>query len=768
MRDSLKKVTIIILSFVLCITNVGLTFAEDEDKNITEEGLTYTIENEEVTITGYEAYKGTLIIPSHIKGYPVTAIGDEAFYSRKSTSIYDLTIPDTVKTIGKYAFYNQSNFTYVKMSSNVESIGEAAFSGCSRLDNIQLPETLKEIPDFCFFKIGCKKIILPDSIEVIGTRAFAACDKIEYIKLPKKLKTIKDGAFAANKKSSYNMEIPEGMETIEKEVFRGNDALRSISIPSTVKTIQKETFSGCSNLNEVKLSEGIETINSRAFEDATTLKEINFPDSLTYIGEKAFYDCISLKNISIPKGIKEIQGDTFYHCKSVESITFTNELEKIGRNAFNDCTSLTNLELKEGLKLIDSYAFSNCTSLKKVSFPSTVYGTGVYAFSGCTSLEKAELKEGIKSISVDSFEDCTNLKEINLPKTIAYINDGAFYNCKSLKEIEVPEGVTSLGKSTFAYCLNLEKIVIPKSVIKIYSREEKYTTFKWCTNLTIYGHKNTIAEEIAKNDYINFVPFIEIGEGSVTKIADQEYTGSCIKPKTTIEYDGNILKESVDYTVSYSDNKNIGKGSITYKGIGKYTGTKTVRFNIIPQKSKNPKVSNISTTYLTLKWDKVTGVDGYYIYKIQEGSIKETVVKAAKTTSCQVEKLKSGTKYSFKVVPYKKVDEIMYKNFNSPKVSTITKLSKTTNLSLISPSKGCAHVTWKYVNNTTNYELKMSKSKKGTYSTIKNIKGIDNTVCDKYGLSRGKTYYFKIRAYRTVNGKKIYGDYSDIKSIKIK
>lgn len=742
MKKLAKKLMIIILSFTFLFGNVSTIFANTN--GTTEGGIEYFIENEEVVITGWtiKPQFKDIVIPDYIENYPVVGIEAHAF-NEFIIPIESVKLPNTLKWIEHHAFYNQFKLKSIEIPDSVTYIGPYALAKCNSLEEVKLSSSLETIPKSCFSDTAIKKIYIPESVETIESEAFARSE-IKYIEFSKGLKKLGDNVFLGCN-SLVEVNLPEGLEEIDSS-FWSCKSLETVSIPSTVISIGQHTFDNCPNLKTVKLSEGILGIDNNAFTDCENLENINLPNSLLDIGSQNFQNT-SIKNIVLPNKLKIITGQLFINCKKLESVEIPDSVTYINEYAFAGCSNLSKVKLNEGLKYIEQAAFKNCTSLKNISLPSTVL-----------------------SVSWSAFENCSQLEEVKLNNKIDRIYDFTFKNCSSLKEIQIPNSVKSISSGVFLGCTNLEKIVIPKNVTYIADGNgfEEEFAFKDCRNLTIYGYENTAAEEIALKKNMNFVPFTDMNEATVSKISDREYSGTYIKPSTTIKYNGNLLKENVDYTISYSNNKNIGKGNITYNGIGKYTGSKTVNFNIIPQKVKNIKVSNILRTSLTLKWDKITCVDGYYVYKIEENSTKEILVKSIKNTSTEVANLKTGTKYSFKVVPYKKVNDVTYKNLNSPKVNTTTKLSKIENLRVTSPKKGCAHIAWKSVNNATHYEIKMAKSKKGTYSTIKDMKFKDRTALDKHSLSRGKTYYFKMRAYRAVNGKKIYSAYSNVKSIKIK
>ncbi len=181
-------------------------------------------------------------------------------------------------------------------------------------------------------------------------------------------------------------------------------------------------------------------------------------------------------------------------------------------------------------------------------------------------------------------------------------------------------------------------------------------------------------------------------------------------------------------------------------------------------KVKSLKVSKASTSYIKLTWKKVTGADGYKVSYSTDGK-KWTTVKTAKT-SYTLKKLKSGKGYRFKVRAYAGGNQGSY----SSVVKTATKVSTGKLKTLKSAKSGTLTATWTKLSGADGYQLYLSTSKKFTSKTTKKVtvkkgKTVKTTV---KSLKKKKTYYAKLRGYKTVNDKKVYGAFSSVKSIKIK
>ena len=258
-----------------------------------------------------------------------------------------------------------------------------------------------------------------------------------------------------------------------------------------------------------------------------------------------------------------------------------------------------------------------------------------------------------------------------------------------------------------------------------------------------------------------------ISKLSISKIDNKAYTGKKIEPDVTIKDGKAKLKKGTDYTVKYENNVKTGKATVTIKGKGVYKGTVKKSFYIVPKKVTSVKVKKQTTTSVTLNWSKATGATGYEVYKYNTSKKKWEKVGSTTKTSYTVKNLKAGTKYKFKVKAYKTVSKKKYYGSYSSELQTATKTSTPKITSLTTGSKK-ANLKWKKVSGATGYEIYMATSKNGKYSKVKTITKSSTVKYSKAKLKKNKKYYFKVRTYKTVNGKKIYSSYSTVKSIKVK
>ena len=354
--------------------------------------LTAETKQAEVT-TDYPWYTGSVVIPEKVTyesvEYSVTSIGDYAF---QMSSITSITIPNSVTSIGKQAFYLCEGLTSVSIPNSVTSISQKAFEACSGLTSVNIPNSLKWIEKGTF--AGCKNltsITIPNSVTYIGKEAFKSCS-----------------------------------------------GLTSLTIPNSVTSIDSQAFEGCSGLTSIVVEEGNSEYDSRdncnAIIETSTNQLIlgcqntKIPNSVTTIGERAFYGCSGLTSIAIPNSVTTIEWYAFYRCSKLTSVTIPNSVTSIGYDAFESCFNLTSVTIPNSVTSIKSFAFfgnrnlSVVVSLIENPFSiSYVFGdySGDY-FNNATLYVPVGTKE--KYQATDGWKDFVNIVE-GTPTSIKVIEN---------------------------------------------------------------------------------------------------------------------------------------------------------------------------------------------------------------------------------------------------------------------------------------------------------------------------------------------------------
>ena len=504
---------------------------------------------EGLRITNYNLSRDTvsdnryIIIPEEINGDPVrsffgnvnvvrgvilpdtvTVIEDNAFYMANVNSVEDpdnpqafceITIPDSVKSIGKYAFSCCRNLSHIKLPSDLEYIGTSAFqhSGiteitipgsvkmegqvfweCDELKKAVICDGVTEIPGFAFKACpSLTEVTIPESVTEIGHEAFEGCNSLKAVKIPEGVTEIKEEAFYgcesleevilpsglqkigrygfAESKSLKYITLPEGITELVEDSFR-NSGLTEITVPASLKNAEK-AFNECGFLVKAVISNGTTKICNGIFENCYGLTDVTIPESVTVIGGGAFWKCTSLKSMTIPYGVTTIEGQAFDSCESLEEIVLPDSVKKLGSSVFYKCKSLKTITIPYSVTEIKNAAFSDCTSLKTVILPASITNIESYIFQNCESLE-----------------------EIVLPDKIQNIGDSAFSGCTSLKSVKLNEGITEIDNNAFARCTNLSDISVPNSVEKI-----KPNAFKGCDNLKVTYKGKTYTDANIKELY---------------------------------------------------------------------------------------------------------------------------------------------------------------------------------------------------------------------------------------------------------------------------
>ena len=431
----------------------------------------------------------------------ITSIGSRVF--ENCTSLTSITIPNSVTRIDSRAFSDCTSLTSITIPDSVTRIGEFTFSGCESLKSITIPDGIEWICQHTFARCtSLTSVIIPDSVTSIDTSAFSDCTSLKSITIPDSVTSIDSSAFK-DCKSLTSIKIPDSVTSIESSTFENCTSLTSIKIPDSVTSIESSTFENCTSLTSIAIPNSVTSIESSAFYGCKSLTSVTIPDSVTSIGDYTFDYCTSLASVTIPDSVTRI-GEGAFGSTSLTSITIPDSVTSIGDYTFASCTSLTSITIPDSVTSIGEGAFRDCTNLTSITIPDSVASIEKRAFRDCTNLTSITIPDSVASIGESTFENCTSLTSITIPNSVTSIGDYTFNNCKSLTIITIPDSVTSIGDYTFRNCTSLTSITIPDSVTSIGE-----CAFMYCENLTIYGYKNTAAEEYALNNGFEFINLAE-------------------------------------------------------------------------------------------------------------------------------------------------------------------------------------------------------------------------------------------------------------------
>lgn len=405
-----------------------------------------------------------------------------------SKKLQSVTIGKGVKKIGSYAFSNCSGLYNAYLGSyngsggisesSLEIIDNAAFNGCKSIKNITVPDTVKSIGTDAFKDTGLWEQISETNALVYADKwvvGYGGTTASHMIVNNMKADTVGIANYAFYNSIAVSVAIPDSVKYIGRGAFYGSKVLQSVNIPKSLKDIDEYTFYNCSVLKLDTIPSNVKTIGRSAFygceslglarSTGATRTEFKIPDSVEYIGDYAFYDCgialtdeatgsiiiTGITDLIIGKGVKSIGSNAFANFVSLKSVTVGENVAELGERAFYNCVSLQTVVLPDSLKSVPKRTFYNCPSLTSVNIPDAAEKIDDYAFYRCESLSSISLPSLVTEIGDYAFYGCASLKSFDLA-SVSVLGTQAFRNCKSLTSMVINDNITAMGNHAFYGC----------------------------------------------------------------------------------------------------------------------------------------------------------------------------------------------------------------------------------------------------------------------------------------------------------------------------
>ena len=387
------------------------------------------------------------------------------------TSVNEVNLPPTLKTINEKAFYGFTKLKAITIPQSVTSIGQQAFSGCTDLRSVTIYSNNLSLSG-----------VFPDSKSVEKLIYGEGCTK----------------AVSTGLTSVSEVSLPQTLQTIETNTFYNFSNLKSVTIPTSVTAIGDYAFYGCKSMTNISIPKSIANIPQSAFEGCTSLARVGDLSSCTSIGSRAFHGCNNLTNVGELSSCTNIGSSAFEDCSSLNSLTLSNNLTSIGSKAFDGCSGLRsvtvcsdNLSLSDAFpdsKSVEKLVFANSctkaistglTSVSEVSLPPTLHTIDANAFYNFKNLTTIIIPHSVTSISQSAFEGCTNLTSVGDISSCTSIGDRAFYGCSSLTNVGELFSCNSFGNSAFYGCSSLTSMTLSCNLTKIGNK-----AFAGCTGLS--------------------------------------------------------------------------------------------------------------------------------------------------------------------------------------------------------------------------------------------------------------------------------------------
>ena len=498
----------------------------------------------------------------------VTSIGRYAFSGCKSLT--SITIPDSVTSIGDYAFCSCENLTSITIPGSVTSIGNYAFERCESLTSVIIPDSVTSIGSSAFFDCVSLK-----SIEVSGNnKNYTSLDGVLFNKDKTELITYPAG------KTDSEYVIPNSVTSIGYSAFENCTSLTSVTIPNDVTSIGYGVFQGCTSLTSVTIPNSVTSIDSSAFSSCTSLIGITIPNSVTSIGYGVFQDCTSLSSVTIPNSATSIGDSAFYNTAYYNDESNWDN----GVLYISDCLidtnynfdSTTDYIIKDGTRIIADYALSHCDNLTSVTIPNSVTSIGDSAFYDCTSLTSVTIGNSVTSIGssafyntayyndkynwdkgvlylsnclIDTNDDFDSTTDYTIKDGTRFIADSVFSNCDNLISITIPNSVKSLGDNAFG---SVKKVIYNGTDKEFFEIEN------------IENNKNVIVAKYYDllNDLISKIE-VPYKQSEYLKITD-DYLYNTIKDRINNNEEARSKKISIKNGEFYINGMDIGELEVKY------------------------------------------------------------------------------------------------------------------------------------------------------------------------------------------------------------
>lgn len=679
----------------------------------TEDGFSYTITNGQATITEYNGTSTVVDIPETVEGtVPVIALEDDLFLD--NTQVEEVTISKNVISMGndfEDVFCGASSLRKISVQSGNRCyydkdgvLFKYATNGLPMLvkypeakesESYTIPEDTDWIWIYAFNRCAyLKKIVVPDSVTTVGIWGFCG---------------LKDTHIIVKQTEPSQIDLMDGSFI---SLTNCNIIVKNQKMKTAFEWMEEAEMPmhNCTNTT-VKIA-GDPDLDDSYLTPATSLV---FTDTGT-----------ATKSITLKPGESQPLSYTISPTDTTDSVTWESSNPKIAT-----------VTVKNGKVAVTGIANGECTITgKDESGHAITLNVNVWQKVTKTTITY----NGNENPETMITQDCEIFNKYITFRIYPY---DAKYRTNVVWKSSNPEII-----SVAEYKEN--------QTDGFYSHKAAMTMKKLGTatiTATLTDGSNTITRSVTiKNTRDIF------GNDSITigSIKNQTYTGKALKPAVTVKDGSTVLKDGTDYKVSYSDNKNIGQAKVTITGIGNYTGSRTVYFDIVKVSPASQKITGISSSYkkaykssFTLKPKaktsctyktsnkKIATVNSKGKVTIK-GTGKATITITAKATSAYKSATKKVTIYA---VPAK---------MKTPTVKA---------------GKKSLTVKWSKDSRADGYRIQYSTSSK--FKKAKTVSCSKKTVKKTIKkLKKGKKYYVRIQAYKKIGNKKYYGNYSKVKSVK--
>ena len=339
---------------------------------------------------------------------------------------------------------------------------------------------IRTIGEGALASCGFVALDIPEGVEEVERDAFSGCYELSIVRLPASLGYISSYAFSGCT-ALTSLSVAEGNPVyfssgncvIERETGALEIGCTGSVIPSdgSVKALAAYSFYG-SGIKSIVIPDGIDISEPGVFRGCYSLTSATLPEGAETISSQMFYNCHDLTSVDIPDSVKTIGDTAFGGCDALTTLPMGAGVERIERAAFSYCDGLTEIVIPESVRYIEGEAFRYCDGLVDVDLPDSLLEIGSYAFTGCAALV-TETEGGVTyldgwAVAVEDGISAVTLREgtVGIASSLFSEHDGVH----TLREVHLPESLRSIGWMAFYGCTLLEEVVIPDAVTHIGSQ----------------------------------------------------------------------------------------------------------------------------------------------------------------------------------------------------------------------------------------------------------------------------------------------------------
>ena len=414
-------------------------------------------------------------------------------------SLTSITIPNSVTSIGSYAFY-ECIFTKENFVNNSTLDAEANNYWGAIIVDVDIDGLLIRNDTVISCRPYVTTVTIPNYITCIETAAFYSCDSLTSITIPESVTSIGGDAFL---NTPWYNNLKDGIVILGKVLYKYKGEMptsTSIDIEKGIVSISAQAFDGCRNLISIYIPETVTSIGSSAFHSCSSLASITIPNSITSIGDNAFSECSSLKSVEwnvMTCADFEYANYRPFENSPILSFVFGDSVEYIPAYLCYDMDSLKSITIPNNVDSIGEYAFAGCSALQSVSWNAKNYADferWEWPFDEESPIQSFTFGENVEYIpaylcyGMDSLisviwnaKNCADfdssyetpfsyspaISSFTFGENVEYIPAYLCYNMDSLKSITIPNNVDSIGEYAFAGCDSLTSATIGESVTKI-------------------------------------------------------------------------------------------------------------------------------------------------------------------------------------------------------------------------------------------------------------------------------------------------------------